>query len=183
MQYCGIYGNMQWFENVSLCILCWINHSWVLSPESWVLQPWTRTIMWTSWANTSSLQLRIYFVSFSLFPCSRMTMHQPTLVEELWHGYRIRHSTTCSGPHIHQILNIIETVWGWLMKNSIWIRRRRYNSSSNVSNRTGIKLLPMTCIASVAKYLSVSICNVACVIILLNVKFWYHINKLRLIFR
>ena len=31
MQYCGIYGNMQWFENVSLCILCWINHSWVLS--------------------------------------------------------------------------------------------------------------------------------------------------------
>ena len=31
MQYCGIYGNMQWFENISLCILCWINQSWVLS--------------------------------------------------------------------------------------------------------------------------------------------------------
>ena len=39
MQYCGIYGNMQWFENVSLCILCWINHSWVLCSFNWSKGP------------------------------------------------------------------------------------------------------------------------------------------------
>ena len=80
-------------------------------------------------------------------------------------------------PPYSSDMKIIEIVLGWLMKNSMWILRRRYNSSNNVSNSTWMKLHPMPCLVSITKKTRLSVSYAVRVIILPNTNLWEHAKK------
>ena len=67
MQYYGIFGNIQWSENVPLCILCWINHTWVLCAE---IKYFNRQQNWTTGGHNYWTRWMIIYKYTYHFCCS-----------------------------------------------------------------------------------------------------------------